>query len=73
MKVDRKRRAGFYWVRFEGLTVVAEWQAKDRYPGIPAGWRMPGAAPRYEDSEVCELLSPRLLPPKDIIRREPPK
>ena len=62
MKSDSKRKPGFYWVRFEGVLVVAE------YKRIPASyhhrngyWLMPGVETMWLNSEVCELLSNRLV------------
>lgn len=59
MKIDPKRRTGFYWVRFEGLVMVGEW-LKDRKGSY---WQFTGCAERFVDHEVCELLSARLTTP----------
>ncbi len=58
MKVDKKRKPGFYWVRFEGSIIVAEWSDGKRNP---KGWNIPGCATAFSDKEVCELLSNRMV------------
>lgn len=57
MKRDPKRKPGFYWIRFEGKAIVAEWQ--------PILWYVGGSVTGFKDSEVCELLSSRLRAPKE--------
>ena len=61
MMRDQTRRDGFYWVRFEGQSIVAEYSGKG--PGGP-GWSVPGSSTRYQDAEVCEMMSARLIAPK---------
>lgn len=56
MKHDKMRVPGFYWFRFEGDIQVAEW--------AHGSWIVAGSDMYYDDREVCELLSPRLEPPK---------
>jgi len=62
MNRDAKRKPGFYWVRFEGQVIVAEYTGFDAlgcshyYPH----WHIPGSAACFADKEVCELLSSRL-------------
>lgn len=70
MKADRHRRPGFYWVRFEGSVIVAEYteegmlcQGPDERITRKAHWHMPGCDGCFRDREVCELLSGRLEPP----------
>ncbi len=65
MKADRKRRSGFYWVRFEGLVIVAEYTA-DGLGCSPEGphWHVPMADNCFRNREICELLSDRLEPPE---------
>lgn len=58
MKADRERVTGFYWIRFEGQVVVAEYVVGGFK--IPR-WYVPGSDLAYQDSEVCELLSDRLV------------
>ena len=57
MKADRKRASGFYWVRFEGELVVAEYTS-DGLGCSPEGphWHVPGCC--FLDSQICELLCP---------------
>lgn len=68
MQRDRKRESGFYWVRFEGEVVVAEYTADGA--GWSAGdgqwWRVPGSSHSFEDDQVCELLSERIPSPGDL-------
>ena len=64
MKADPKRKPGFYWVRFEGLVIVAEY-AKAARGGFRDRWIVPGSVTAFEDGEVCELLSERLEPPRE--------
>lgn len=47
---------GFYWIRFEGAVIVAEW--RDRR------WWVGGAEFGYTDRMVCEILSDRLEAPR---------
>lgn len=65
MQRDPKRESGFYWVRFEGEVVVAEYTADGA--GWSAGdgqwWRVPGSSHSFEDDQVCELLSARIPSP----------
>lgn len=62
MKVDKKRKSGFYWVRFEGKVLVAEYTT-DGYPA----WYIPHSSePWYYDYEICELLSDRLPEPTSV-------
>lgn len=65
MKRDRARLSGFYWVRFEGAEIVAEYTAN----GLgcsPEGphWHAPQAEECFLDKEICELLSDRLSRPQ---------
>ena len=52
MKSNKKRRPGFYWVRFEGSITVAEWDG--------SAWFFTNCLGGYLDYEVCERLSNRL-------------
>ena len=65
MTRDQTRRDGFYWVRFEGEVVVAEYTGKGR-GCTPEGphWHIPGSSECFRDAQVCQMLSPRLNPPK---------
>jgi hypothetical protein len=56
MKPDRKRKFGFYWVRFEGEILVAE------YDPLRRGWYIPGTSECFKDKDVCELLGGKLIP-----------
>lgn len=66
MKSDRHREAGFYWVRFQGEIIVAEFT--DGKECIEDGlgnttqphWHIPGTSECWKNSDVCELLSGRL-------------
>lgn len=60
MNVDPKRKAGFYWVRFEGETQIAEWT-------VNGSWIVCGSDLFFSDAEVCELLSDRLKVPNGKI------
>ena len=64
MKADRKRKPGFYWVRFEGELVVAEYTDGLGCEGNDGKkhWHIPGSDGCFFDREVCELLSDRLFP-----------
>ena len=65
MKRDRKRLPGFYWVRFEGGIIVAEYT--DTGLGCaPEGphWHVPQAEECFLDEAICELLSDRLPQPR---------
>jgi hypothetical protein len=67
MKPDTKRPAGFYWVRFEGQVIVAEYSRKGKCNGCATRtphWHVPAAAIALRDNQVCELLSKRLEVPK---------
>jgi hypothetical protein len=66
MKDSRVRQSGFYWVRFEGKVVVAEYTSYGRgcYPG--QHWHVPASSGCYGNSEVCELLSQRLTAPGSL-------
>lgn len=61
MKADKKRKSGFYWVRFEGQVIVAEYTC-DGLGCSPEGphWHVPQADECFKDRQVCELLSERL-------------
>ena len=61
MTADSKRKYGFYWVRFKGRLIVAEYFG-DGY------WHVPSSPdgdiePWYHNRELGELLSARLRPP----------
>lgn len=62
MKGDRKRVPGFYWVRFEGEVIVAEWTDGSGCEGNDGKphWHIPGSDGCFYDREVCELLSGRI-------------
>lgn len=67
MRSDKHRLSGFYWVRFEGQTIVAEYTAN----GLPCSperphWHVPQAAGCFTDKQVCELLSGRLEAPVKV-------
>jgi hypothetical protein len=63
MKRDKKRSSGFYWVRFEGQTVVAEYTDGLGCTEDRPHWHIPGSQACFDDKEICELLSTRLLKP----------
>jgi len=58
------RLPGFYWVRFEGEVVVAEYTDGRGCEGSGGRkhWHIPGSESCFKDREVCELLSFRLEP-----------
>jgi len=64
MKRDAKRQRGFYWVRFEGEIVVAEYTDGRGCTDERSHWHIPGSAACFRNKEVCELLSPRIEHPK---------
>jgi hypothetical protein len=68
MRSNRKRKAGFYWIRFEGNDVVAEYRPPETVlsENWPGRWWIPCRASHVIDSEVCELLSDRLPEPAGI-------
>jgi len=46
---DPKRKPGFYWVRFEGQVIIAEYVGSGK-------WQVPGSDRAWEDKEFCELI-----------------
>jgi hypothetical protein len=71
MTRDPGRQSGFYWVRFEGAEIVAEYTA-DGVGCNPEGrphWHVPGSDGCWRDNEVCELLSGRLQLNRNGYRR----
>jgi hypothetical protein len=66
MRGDRNRAYGFYWVRFEGEVIVAEYTDGDgcleevggREVAVKPHWHVPGSDVCYKAREVCELLGP---------------
>ncbi len=71
MKADKKRKPGFYWVRFEGAVIVAEYINR---PGFlqeaDPHWHVPGSPVCFRDKDVCDLLSGRLrtpMPPRKAL------
>jgi hypothetical protein len=68
MRADTNRQVGFYWVRFEGEPIVAEYVYRRRNdPNCTVSsafhWHIPGSAICVQNAEVCELLSKRLPRP----------
>lgn len=55
MKVDREHKPGFYYVRFEGALIVAEYTngagCSEEYPH----WHVPGSGDCHRDKD-CDLL-----------------
>lgn len=72
MKRDRKRLSGFYWVRFEGQVIVAEYTA-DGLGCSPEGphWHVPQSEGCHSDREIRELLSGKLVGPDDFLLAVP--
>ena len=68
MKRDAKRLPGFYWVRFEGEIIVAEYTMGRGCSSERPHWHIPGSDTCFYDREVCELLSPELLSPEPPTR-----
>ena len=62
MRPDRKRRPGFYWVRFEGEVVVAEYTLGRGCSDERPHWHIPGSSACWRDREICELLEEIPLP-----------
>lgn len=62
MKANPKRAPGFYWVRFEGDIVVAEYTDGSGCEGSDGKghWHIPGSDGWFMDREVCELLSGKI-------------
>lgn len=60
MKADRQRVPGFYWVRFEGEAIVAEFTHGLGCSEETPHWHVPGAETCFQNKEICELLSGRL-------------
>lgn len=54
------RPHGFYWVRFEGVVIIAEYTAGDACTEQYDHWHVPGSDKCWKNREVCELLSSRL-------------
>lgn len=67
MKRDRKRVSGFYWVRFEGQIIVAEYTS-DGLGCSPEGphWHVPQSEDCFLDQLVCELLYGPIPTPKEL-------
>jgi hypothetical protein len=63
LKPNRKRKPGFYWVRFEGEIVVAEYTEGRGCSDERPHWHVPGSAECFKNREICELLSERLAQP----------
>jgi len=67
MEHDPSLKPGFYWVRFEGEVIVAEYTAtrfKCDGQGCVDGtfhWHIPGSSDCWMDVEICERLSGRLV------------
>jgi hypothetical protein len=74
MRADGKRESGFYWVRFEGQIIVAEYTADGLgcSPGEGPHWHVPLSDDCFSNQQVCELLSARLDPPGCVRRAETP-
>ena len=51
------RRVGFYWVRFEGVPIVAEFTDGRGCTEERRHWHIPGSSECWRGREVCELLS----------------
>jgi hypothetical protein len=60
MRRDKKRMPGFYWVRFEGDVLVAEYTNGFGCSDERPHWHLPGSGECWKDKEICELLSGRL-------------
>jgi hypothetical protein len=58
MRADSKRETGFYWVRFEGERIVAEYTFA--FCNHRPHWHVPGSKRCFLNGEVCELLSEKL-------------
>ena len=67
MRRDANRAAGFYWVRFEGQIIVAEY-TKHGLGCSPEGphWHVPQSDECFLDREVCEVLSGLIPTPKEL-------
>jgi hypothetical protein len=65
MKADRYRKPGFYWVKFEGERLIAEWTDGLGCEGNDGKkhWHVPGSDGCFYDREVCELIADPLLVP----------
>jgi hypothetical protein len=63
MRSDSGRKKGFYWVRYEGLPVVAEYIPK-RLLLVRGGccgyknahWHVPAVDGATDDIDICEML-----------------
>lgn len=66
MKGDPRRRAGYYWVRFEGAPTVAEYVRRKMWRVCIDGphWHLTASSACFSNKEVCELLSGRLEAPR---------
>lgn len=66
MKANRKRLFGFYWVRFEGDLIVAEYSDGDGCTGSSGPhWHVPASPDCFYDREVSQLVAgpiPRPVP-----------
>lgn len=67
MKADNKRASGFYWVRFEGQVIVAEYTS-DGLGCSPEGphWHVPQSDGCFLNGQVCELLYGPIPTPREL-------
>lgn len=64
----KRQRFGFYWVRFEGTPIVAEYVngrgcERSFHGHIIKHWHIPGSGACFSDRDVCEQLSVQLRVP----------
>lgn len=68
MTRDKSRKPGFYWVRYEGEVIVAEYTRGHGCSDETSHWHLPGVDACHKDQEVCELLAgPLALPSGDLV------
>lgn len=64
--LGRNSAAGFYWIRFEGVPVVAEYLRRLHSCSARSArmhWHIPGSPYCTDSKEICELLSAKLERP----------
>lgn len=69
MKPHLRLSAGFYWVRFEGQVIVAEYSpVENKCGGCPlrgkAHWHVPASSAPFEDRQLCEIFGEPIPRPK---------
>lgn len=74
MTADPNRSNGYYWIRFEGVGVPAEYvdfktstRGECRAEDCDAGaqhWHIPGVRRAVGDADICHVMSQRMRAPE---------